>query len=99
MASDAILWLQSWFLSQCDGDWEHQHGVKVETLDNPGWAIEIGLTGTPMAETPFEKFSQERSEHDWVFCSVVDARFRAACGPSNLAEAIEVFRSWVDARD
>ena len=27
--------LQSWYQSQCDGDWEHEFGIRIETLDNP----------------------------------------------------------------
>jgi len=29
--------IQDWYRRQCDGDWEHSYGVKIETLDNPGW--------------------------------------------------------------
>ncbi|MBS1660912.1 MAG: hypothetical protein JST68_07650 [Bacteroidetes bacterium] len=27
-------WQQTWHLEQCDGEWEHEYGVKIETLDN-----------------------------------------------------------------
>ena len=30
-----------WYLSQCNGDWEHAYGVKIDTLDNPGWTLEV----------------------------------------------------------
>ena len=33
--------LQHWYESQCDGDWEHEFGVKIGTLDNPGWMVDI----------------------------------------------------------
>ena len=36
-----ITWIEQWYQRQCDGNWEHQHGIKVETLDNPGWHVEI----------------------------------------------------------
>ncbi|GHB54781.1 hypothetical protein GCM10010331_48120 [Streptomyces xanthochromogenes] len=29
--------LQSWYSAQCNGDWEHEWGIKIDTLDNPGW--------------------------------------------------------------
>ena len=25
------------FANECDGDWEHENQVKIETVDNPGW--------------------------------------------------------------
>lgn len=30
-----------WFASQCNGDWEHMHGITIETTDNPGWYVTI----------------------------------------------------------
>ena len=27
--TDDMLWLQKWFESQCDGDWEHEYGKWV----------------------------------------------------------------------
>lgn len=38
--------LAAWFAKQCNGDWEHSHGIKISTTDNPGWMVEISLTGT-----------------------------------------------------
>jgi Immunity protein 53 len=29
--------LQSWYVAQCNGDWEHTCGISIETVDNPGW--------------------------------------------------------------
>ncbi|MFD5200063.1 Imm53 family immunity protein [Streptomyces sp. NPDC058375] len=28
--------LQGWYSAQCNEDWEHEWGGKIETLDNPG---------------------------------------------------------------
>ena len=30
-------WLQEWAMSQVDGDWEHELGISISMLDNPGW--------------------------------------------------------------
>ena len=30
-----LTWLQAWYMSNCNGDWEHGYGVSVRTLDNP----------------------------------------------------------------
>ncbi len=43
-----INWLENWYSSQCDGSWEHFYGIKIETLDNPGWAVEIDLCETEL---------------------------------------------------
>ena len=43
---NTINWISTWFASQCDGDWEHENQIRIETLDNPGWDIVIDLSGT-----------------------------------------------------
>ncbi len=95
MCDSAIGWLQDWYLSQCNDDWEHQFGIKVETLDNPGWKIEIDLSETELSEASFAPQRIERSANDWISCKVVDDKFQAACGPRNLTETLELFRQWV----
>ena len=97
MKSDnALQWLQEWYLAQCDGDWEHEFGVTIETLDNPGWRVTVSLQGTALEEVPFERVESNRSEHDWVRCWVDEQQFEAACGPRNLQEALEIFRKWAE---
>lgn len=32
-------WLSNWHKLNCNGDWEHTYGIKIETLDNPGWLV------------------------------------------------------------
>jgi hypothetical protein len=46
MEGDALKQLQNWFSSQCDGDWEHNFGFTIETIDNPGWSLEVDLNNT-----------------------------------------------------
>jgi hypothetical protein len=58
--------LQGWYVAQCDGEWEHQHGLSIGTLDNPGWSISIGLTDTGLQSRPFERFEIERTERNWT---------------------------------
>jgi Immunity protein 53 len=50
---NALQRLQDWYSAQCDGDWEHQQGVRIESLDNPGWALDIDLADTALADKPF----------------------------------------------
>jgi len=53
MSDDNLIWLSQWYLSQCDNNWEHSFGVKVDTLDNPGWSLKIDLTDTEMRGRDF----------------------------------------------
>ena len=87
--------LQTWYASHCDGEWEHGHGVRIDTLDNPGWTLRIDLTGTQLATIPFAEHKDNyESERDWLICSKKDGVFEGACGPTRLTDLLEVFLSW-----
>ena len=92
--NDILHRLELWYLARCDDDWEHQYGVRIDTLDNPGWTVEIDLLGTPLAKVNFSSVNVERSEHDWVQCSVEDGKFKGAGGPENLGEILRIFLDW-----
>ena len=93
---DVWTWLQAWYVGQCNDDWEHEHGVTISTLDNPGWRCEISLVGTELAGAgeAYERREVHRSEDDWCVTWVDAGKFHAACGPTNLAEALHEFRAW-----
>jgi hypothetical protein len=86
--------LEDWYRSQCDGDWEHAYGVRIGTLDNPGWKIEVDLQDTGLETRTFDPFSVERSETDWVHASREGEKFHVFGGPSNLEEMINLFLEW-----
>ncbi|KAA3607481.1 MAG: rhodanese-related sulfurtransferase [Planctomycetota bacterium] len=86
-----LRFLQSWYEDQCDGNWEHQHGVKIETLDNPGWAVVIDLAGTDPSKLGWREISEDRSPSDWIRCYITDDSFKGFGGPKNLEEILQVF--------
>ena len=93
---DELQQLQKWYSSQCNQDWEHSFGVKIDTLDNPGWTLEIDLRETNLAERAFEAFSRGNSEDDadWISCKVETEKFIGAGGANNLTELLRIFLSW-----
>jgi hypothetical protein len=100
---DALGRLQHWYLDQCDEDWEHSYGVKIDTLDNPGWSVEIDLAETELVGKSFETFhygmfeDAETSGINWIFCKVEGDKFSARGGPLKLEEMINVFLKWAAA--
>jgi hypothetical protein len=90
-----IEWLMEWYQAQCDGDWEHQNGVKIGTIDNPGWSLDIDLVGTPYADNSDSQTMLERSDSDWTFVEVKNGKFRARGGSGNLAELISKFAQYI----
>lgn len=91
--------IQSWYASQCDGNWEHSYGLRIETLDNPGWHITIDLHDTELAARSFEPVVRgaEVGEGDWVYCKVESGQFVGSGGTGSLAEILAVFLSWAEA--
>jgi hypothetical protein len=64
--------LQRWYEAQCDGDWEHEFGATIATLDNPGWTVDIDLERTPLegrAFTPIEDAPPEARPRSVPSCA------------------------------
>ncbi|MCE2595462.1 immunity 53 family protein [Motilimonas cestriensis] len=72
------------------------YGVKIYTLDNPGWSIEVDIAETKLSSKRFDKTAIDRSESDWIYCIVSDGVFKGAGGVSNLEELIQVFLNWAE---
>lgn len=85
--NDVLIKLQNWYLSQCNGEWEHGHGLTIGTLDNPGWSVEVDLTDTRWEKAVWEDLVFERAPDDWVNCSKKDAEFKGY-GDTNKLEFI-----------
>jgi hypothetical protein len=91
---DVWTWLQAWYVKHCDGDWEHQNGISISTVDNPGWQVKIDLPDCSPASTTYQRRVTHRSEDDWCMTWIEEDSFHAACGPTNLGEALHDFRVW-----
>jgi hypothetical protein len=96
----ALVQLQEWYLSQCNGDWEHTYGVSIGTLDNPGWTFEVELAESELDGKHFatvkhgETADSLEDNQDWFVCELKNNKFVAAGGPEKLNDMIEVFLKW-----
>lgn len=88
--------LQLWYESHCDGTWEHDHGLVIDTLDNPGWHVRIDLAGTALHNRPFVPVDRGTDDHDWIRCTVDAATFSGFGGPKNLTGILAIFLDWAD---
>ena len=63
--SSIIQWLQDWTKTQIDGDWEHELGISISMLDNPGWILSADVSnyGDFLKET---KPLGRDNDVDWI---------------------------------
>lgn len=99
---DVLVRLQRWYAAQCDGDWEHQSGVRIETLDNPGWLVKVDVAGTSLEGRAFADIAEgvdgdgHAQAPQWVHCSVRGGVWQGAGDGTQLGRLLESFLTWAD---
>ena len=93
--NDDLTWLAEFFHFLCDGEWEHDDGITLRTLDNPGWMLLVALSGTSLADKNLKEIDIRRSETDWIVLRKNQHIVEGFCGALNLTELVSIFRRWV----
>ncbi|MBP5432611.1 immunity 53 family protein [Ruminococcus sp.] len=93
---NTIKWLEEWFGSLCDGDWEHFYGIKINTLDNPGWSVKIDIAETCYQDKVPVSVDIDNGDDDWIKCYFKDNQFIGVGDASKLEMIISVFRKWIE---
>lgn len=91
---DILNWIQEWYKNQCDGDWEHMYGVKIDNIDNPGWMVTIDLLDTDLEDKEYVESNYDNEDGKWKLCMVRDGKFEGHGDPERLVELLEEFRKW-----
>ena len=91
LAMNTLQELQQWYRSHCDSDWAHGYGIKIDTLDNPGWTVSVDLADTELVGRPFTEVRRLEHEADWIQCQVRDGKFEGHGGPFMLEEILRIF--------
>ena len=94
--------LQAWYAKQCNGEWEHAHGVSIESCDNPGWWVKVSLMDTPLQAITFtetsENVDQNRCATDssWLFCRVEAGVWHGAGDAAKLEVILNAILVWAE---
>ena len=96
-AADLLGRIEDWYLGECNGDWEHSYGIKIDTLDNPGWLVTIDLAETKWKDLELDRTVTQRTDTDWVQIESTKSQFIGCGGPRNLVEVLERFLKIVGA--
>lgn len=92
--------LQQWYAAQCNGDWEHRRGVKIESCDNPGWWVKIDVLGTALQGRTFTALAESVDPQGfpvgprWLRCHVQDGVWHGAGDATKLPIILQHFLSW-----
>ena len=91
-------WLSKWYSSMCVDEWEHFYGIKIETLDNPGWIVTINLLETCYQDKEFISFDNDYSDDDWIKCYIKENQFIGVGDPTKLEKIILIFKTWIESQ-
>lgn len=94
--SNNLEWLEDWYQRQCDGAWEHNEGIRLESLCRPGWRLTISLEGTSAQGAPPNRMNFDSSGGEWIDCTLKEGRFEGTGDPRRLEQIIGVFRKWIE---
>lgn len=89
---NAFDFVAAWYRNHCDGDWEHQYGVHIGTIDNPGWEVRIDLAHTEMENLELGYKLIEISDSGWFGYSVKNKVFVGAGDPAKLEALLNAFK-------
>jgi len=90
-----LSWLENFFSTLCDGEWEHEYGIKIYTLDNPGWSIEVDLFNTKVHIENKEWELFEKTDSDWYGYMIKDNKFIASGDSRKLQFLLELFKGLI----
>jgi len=102
LRDDTVARLQAWYQKHCNGEWENDRGVSIESTDNPGWWVKIDLRGTDLESKSFDEVRRGATETLdpqplWMRCYVDDERvFNGAGDQTTLQEILNIFLNWSD---
>ncbi len=92
--------IQEWYQRQCDGEWEHHYGIKIETLDNPGWLVKVDLTKTVLLNRHYEPINESvdiagwPQGDRWIQCFVRESVWHGAGDETKLGRILLEFVNW-----
>lgn len=92
--NDLLAGIEQWCVSHCNGVWENSRGIRIETLDNSGWPVEIDLAGTSLAGLDFESVRIEGTDVNWLHAWFGQENLRLTAERGSLREILQFFIEW-----
>lgn len=88
-----ISWLEEFYFSCCDGDWESQAGCSI--IGSPsGWIVVISLDDLDLQDSDFEDIRIE--DGGIIECYKLEDKFIIRSHPRGLIDGLTIFKKWVE---
>lgn len=98
-ANTVLTTISKWYADQCDGDWEHNFGVELTTVDNPGWQLVADLHGTRLATATLDPIEEDDTDelgtNVWYYRKKQDCKYLACGDPSQLSRMLTDLAEWL----
>ena len=100
---DILEALERWYADRCNGVWEHDYGISIQSCDNPGWWEQIDLRGTGLESQTFERIADNMSPAGcpqgdrWLDCRIDGGIWNGAGDETKLRVILKTFLDWAGA--
>lgn len=94
----SVQYLLDWYANNCNGDWGHEYGIKISTIDNPGWLIQVNLSETDISGRVMEPCTWEPEHGRWVRSWSNGEEFNVVCDVHSFDVAIGEFQKFAEAK-
>lgn len=91
-----LKWLEKWYLSNCNGDWEHCFGLIINYTSNQEWYVSIDLDETDAEDLVLEKHEIHNSEDDWMIYQIKNRCFQGAGDSTKIRQILSIFKDLID---
>jgi hypothetical protein len=89
--------LQAWCEDQAGAEWDRGAGIRIETIEDPGWRVHIDLRGTGLEFRDFSEVRDLCPGDGWLHCRVRSGCFEGCGGPFMLEQILDRFLDWARA--
>lgn len=85
------MWLEDYYLYNCDGDWEHSYGFTIQADLVQGWTVIIELKETELEDVTYYQDDQSGPTEENFICTLENGIFEAKGGLRSLQKILDAF--------
>ncbi|MCR5602621.1 MAG: immunity 53 family protein [Lachnospiraceae bacterium] len=95
---DLLRWLEKWHKDNAFDD-GYALNIRISTLDNPGWSVDIDLADTKYSRMTMGEIQIDNSDDDWIDCRIINHHFRGSGDCLKLEKILAIFREEINSVD